>query len=245
MKIVAIGGGNFALDSLDKPYNLEEINEEIVKLSSKKAPRLLYIGFTIRADYYFSYIKKIFFNKGCQCEYLRFSEFENQKTLENKFKRADIIFLPGGNTLYYMKMVRKFNLNNYLIEAANRGVVIAGISAGAIMCFDYGCSDARNLDAIPVKYSKVKGIGLMKGLIAPHFSTSARVDDIVRMLKTCKKNTIAFGIDECASLIINGDKYKVVRTNDNAKVYKCYYKNREYFKFELANSGDIQELYQV
>lgn len=245
MKIVAIGGGNLALDSIDKPYNLEKINEEIVKLSSKKSPRLLYIGFTIRADYYFSYIKKIFFNKGCQCEYLRFSEFENQKTVENKFKRADIIFLPSGNTLSYMKMVRKFNLDKYLIDAANRGIIIAGISAGAIMCFEYGCSDAKMSDNIPTKYSKVRGLGLEKGLIAPHFSTSDRVYDIVRMLKNCKKNTIAFGIDECAALVINDEKYIVIKTEDNAKVYKCFYKNKEYVKLELSKSGHVKELYQI
>ena len=245
MKIVAIGGGNLALDSTDKPYNLEEINEEIVKLAGKKSPRLLYIGFSIRADYYFSYIKKIFLSKGCQCEYLRFSEFVNQKSVENKFKRADIIFLPGGNTLCYMKMLRKFNLNKYLIDAANRGVVMAGISAGAIMCFDYGCSDAKVSDETPKKYSKVKGLGMAIGLIAPHFSTSDRVIDIKRMLKTCKKNTIAFGIDECAALVIIDDKYKIIKSKDGSKVFKCYYKNSEYFSFEITSCGDLNELYKI
>ena len=54
--------------------------------------------------------------KGCQCEYLRFTDFDNIKTVENKFKRADIIFLPGGNTLEYMKQIRKFNLGEYIKE---------------------------------------------------------------------------------------------------------------------------------
>ena len=244
MKIVAIGGGNYALDDEQKPYNLDLINDEIVKLSNKKHPRLLSVGFNIRSDYYFSYLKKIFMSKGCQCEYLRFSEFSNQKTVECKFKRADIIFLPGGNTLNYMKQIKKFGLDKYIIDAANRNVVIAGISAGAIMCFDFGCSDSRDSNDSPKRYSKVKGLGLCNGLIAPHFSTSDRVYDLPRMLKGCKKNTMAFGIDECAALVVCDGDYKIVKSKDNAKVFKCYYKNKEYNCIEIIGDGDVESLYQ-
>ena len=245
MKIVAIGGGNYTLDNPQKPYNVEKINQEIVKLANKKHPHFLNIGFNLRSDYYFSFMKKIFMNLGCQCEYLRFSEFENQKTVENKFKRADIIFLPGGNTLTYIKKMKKFGLDKYLIEAASRGVVLAGISAGAIMCFDAGCSDSRKSDDVPKKYTKVKGFGLCKGLIAPHFSTSDRVYDLPRMLKTCKKNTMAFGVDECAALIIDDDNYKIVKSSDSAKVFKCYLKQKEYFACEITGSGQLKDLYQI
>ena len=244
MKIVAIGGGNYALDDADKPYNVEEINEEIVKLANKKHPRFLNIGFNIRSDYYFSHMKKIFMSLGCQCEYLRFSEFENQKTVENKFKREDIIFLPGGNTLEYMKKIRKFGLGSYIGAAAERGAILAGISAGAIMCFECGCSDSRKTECVPKKYTKVKGLGLFNGLIAPHFSSSDRVYDIKRMLKSSKVDAIAFGIDECAALYINNDEYKVISSSKDAKVFKCYNLKGEYNCVELNNFGNVKELYQ-
>lgn len=244
MKVFAIGGGNLALGDPEKPYNIDEINEEIVRAVNKKCPRFLYLGFNIRADYYFSHLKKIFMAKGCQCEYLRFSEFENQKTVENKFKRADIIFLPGGNTLEYMKKIRKFGLGGYICAAAERGAVLAGISAGAIMCFEYGCSDSRKTECVPKKYTKVKGLGLFNGLIAPHFSTSDRVHDIKRMLKSSKVDTIAFGIDECAALYINNDEYKVISSSKDAKVFKCYNLKGEYNCVELNNFGNVKELYQ-
>ena len=245
MKIVAIGGGNYDLSSHEKPYNVDKINDAIVNLSDKKFPRLLYIGFNIRADYYFSFIKKIFSEKGCQCEYLRFSDFSNSKTVESKFKRADIIFLPGGNTLNYMKQIRKYEIDKYLIDFLKRDKVLAGISAGAIMCFDFGCSDSRNSNKTPKVYTKVKGLSLCKGLFAPHFSTSDRVYDLPRMLKTCKKNTIAFGVDESAALIIDGDNFKVVKSVDSAKVVKCFYKDKEYKSIEIFENGALNELYQI
>lgn len=244
MKFVAIGGGNLALNDPEKPYNLDEINDEIVKLANKKSPRFLYLGFNIRADYYFSHLKKIFMAKGCQCEYLRFTDFDNIKTVENKFKRADIIFLPGGNTLEYMKQIRKFNFGEHIKTAAERGAVLAGISAGAIMCFESGCSDARKSSSVPQKYTNVKGLGIFKGLIAPHFSNSDRVLDIKRMLKNLSAKTIAFGIDECAALIIDGDEYRIIKSKTDAKVFKCYYLNREYKSVEIDDFGKIEDLYQ-
>ena len=243
MRIVAIGGGNYSLDDMEKPYNVDEINDAIVKLANKKCPRLLNIGFNLRSDYYFSFIKKIFTSKGCQCEYLRFSEFDNTKTVESKFKRADIIFLPGGNTLSYMKQIKKFGLDKQIKDAANRNVVLAGISAGAIMCFEFGCSDSRNSDDLPKRYTKVKGLGLTKGLIATHFSSSDRVHDLPRMLKTCKKGTIAFGIDECAAIVINNESYKIIKSDNNAKVFKCFYQNKDYVSLEIESDGTLCELY--
>ena len=243
MKLVLIGGGNTVRDDLEKPYNLDEIDNQIVKLANKKYPRFLYLGFNIRADYYFSHLKKTFMEKGCQCEYLRFSEFDNAKTVENKFKRADIIFLPGGNTLEYMKKIRKYNIGDYIKSSAERGVVIAGISAGAIMCCEYGCSDSIKSDAVPRRYMKVMGLGLVNGLVAPHFSNSDRIYDLPRMLKRCNR-TMAFGIDECASLIVVGDEYSVVKSSDNAKVFKCYYKNNDYISQEIKESGKLFNLYQ-
>ncbi len=244
MKLVAIGGGNYSLNDAEKPYNLEAIDNEIVKLANKKCPRLLYLGFNIRADYYFSNIKKIFMAKGCQCEYLRFSDFDNQKTVENKFKRADIIFLPGGNTLDYMKKIRKFGLGDYIKLASERGAVLAGISAGAIIYFETGCSDSRKSETFPKKYTKVNGLGIFNGLIAPHFSSSDRVYDLPRMLNGCKASTIAFGIDECASLVIDGEKYRVIKSQAEAKVFKCCNKNGKYNCIELLLEGEVKDLYQ-
>ena len=244
MKIVAIGGGNLALGDPEKPYNIDEINDEIVKLANKKCPRFLYLGFNIRADYYFSHLKKIFMAKGCQCEYLRFTDFDNLKTVENKFKRADIVFLPGGNTLEYMKKIRKHNLGVYIKAAAERGAVLAGISAGAIMCFECGCSDSRNSEKVPKQYTKVRGLGIFKGLIAPHFSNSDRVHDLPRMMKRCPLGTIAFGVDECAALVIEDENYRVLRSDDGAKAFKCYYENGVYISQEINAEGTILNLYQ-
>jgi len=82
-------------------------------------------------------------------------------------------------------------------------------------------------------------------LIAPHYLSSDRVYDLPRMLKTCKKDMVAFGIDECAALVIDGENYKIVRSGEEAKVFKCYFKGNEYFAEEITENGTLDKLYKI
>ena len=63
MKLVLIGGGNYGTYP-DQPYNLREIDEKIKNLSAKAHPRLLFIGFTIRSNHTFGYMKKHYMELG-------------------------------------------------------------------------------------------------------------------------------------------------------------------------------------
>jgi peptidase E len=142
-----------------------------------------------------------------------------------------------------MKQIRKFDLDKYIEDSAKRGIILAGISAGAIMCVDAGCSDSRKNESEQGKYLKVNGLGLQRGLIAPHYTNSGRPNDLPRMVKSCKKNTVAFGIDECAALVITDETYQLVKSSSEARVFKCYYLNGEYKSVELENEGEISKLY--
>ena len=65
-----------------------------------------------------------------------------------------------------------------------------------------------------------------------------------RMLKNLSAKTIAFGIDECAALVIDGDEYRIIKSKTDAKVFKCYHLNREYKSVEIDDFGKIEDLYQ-
>ena len=239
MKLVLIGGGSYGVDE-NCPYNLKEIDEKIFSLANKKCPRLLFIGFNKKSDYYYSFIKKNFMKFGTQCEYLRFDEFNNQKTVDCKFKRADILYLGGGNTLFFMSKIKKFGLDIKITKFAEQGKVVAGISAGAIICAYAGCSDSRNyVDS--EKCTCVKGLGLMDLIFAPHYSSSKRPKDMPRFMNK-NKNKVAVCVDECGALVIDNDKYEFVKSQEGSCVYNCYYSNGEFIHEKLKETGFIFEL---
>mmetsp|Transcript_63138 Transcript_63138/g.186586 ORF Transcript_63138/g.186586 Transcript_63138/m.186586 type:complete len:413 (-) Transcript_63138:7-1245(-) len=66
--------------------------------------------------------------------------------MERTVAKADVIVVAGGNTLYAVDRWRTLGLDELLREAADRGVVLTGGSAGAICWFDGGHSDSADPD---------------------------------------------------------------------------------------------------
>ncbi len=110
MKCVLIGGGNTTDSRL--PYETEEIDKEIVKLTNKENPTFLFIGLaSTHSDSKYDHIKVVFKNLGCTTEYLKKSNLMNNPNIvEDKIKRADIIYIAGGDTIKLMNSVKEFNL---------------------------------------------------------------------------------------------------------------------------------------
>ncbi len=240
MKLVLIGGGEIGTTN-DKPYNLQKIDEEIVKLTNKPHPTLLFLGFNERSNYYFGILKKNFMSLGAMCTYLKWTEFDNEKSLESKFKRADIVYLNGGNTIEFMKTIRKYNLQKFFELAKDKGSVLCGISAGAICLCKNGSSDCKKYKSNENKFTLVSGTGLINIGFAPHFSSSSRRLDMPRMTK--KQKEVMICMDNCSALVINDENFYVIKSDKNAKCYKAYTYKKEFIIRELESNGKVVELY--
>ncbi|MBR3885773.1 MAG: Type 1 glutamine amidotransferase-like domain-containing protein [Clostridia bacterium] len=239
MKLVLIGGGDYG-NAPEKPYNLKEIDEKIVELTNKAHPRLLFIGFNIRANHSFGFMKKHFMELGVQCEYLKYDEFSNQKTVDGKFKRADIVYIGGGNTMLFMMRMKQFGLDEKVREAANQGKVIAGRSAGAIIISAYGSSDSRHYKNKNI-FTSAKGLGLVNLFFAPHFTKTERPDDMPRIMKN-KKSLVAIGVDNQCSVVINDNEFEVVRSCKNSNAFKMFYKSNDFVMKKLEDFGKLEKL---
>ena len=66
-KIVLIGGGNIGRGNT--PYETKEIDEEIVKMTTKEHPNLLFVGLASSfSDSYYDNVKLIYRDLGCICK---------------------------------------------------------------------------------------------------------------------------------------------------------------------------------
>lgn len=238
MKLVLIGGGNFGV--VKNEYNLDVIDEKILELAGKSHPRLLFIGFNIRANRIFGALKKNMLAKGVQCEYLNYTEFGNQKTIDCKFKRADIVYIGGGNTIHYMHKIKKFGLDEKLKESFNQNKVLVGLSAGAIILSKFGSSDSRHYKN-ENKFTTANGLGFLDIFLAPHFTGSGREEDMPRIMKN-KSKYVAIGLDELSALVVDGDNFKLVQTNKDTCGFKMFYKNKEFIVQKLGSFGKVSDL---
>lgn len=243
MKIFAIsGGGNGALGH---PYELKDFDKHIVHLTGRDTPHLLFVSFSqndiANADSYYDIINKNFASLGCKCAHLCDRDLKNLDNVQQKIKKANIIYVGGGNTLRLMQKLRKYGIDKMIVQAGKRGAVLCGVSAGAICWCRCGNSDSRRFTSGSDKLIKVTGLGLIDVLFCPHFDVEPhRQKDIVRMMRTTKG--VALALDNLVALEVIDNNYKIHKLNDKAQAYKCYWQNGKFVKKGFLLKGTITQL---
>jgi dipeptidase E len=233
MKIVAIGGGEIGRPGY--PIETTEIDQEIINLTGKKNPNLLFLPTASGDSGGYVEVVNNYFGKrfGCKIDVLYLLNGRpEEKELEEKFSNTDIIYVGGGNTLKMMQVWRKHGIDELIKKAGDKGVVLSGVSAGAVCWFEYACSDSRIMNNPNADYIKVKGLGFIKGILCPHYGFEpARKMGLKKMIQ--KSSGMAIALDNCCALEIVDDKYRLVKSKKTAKAYKCFWKNGQYFEEEI------------
>lgn len=245
MKIIAIGGGGNGRPNM--PYDMQELDAEIVAYSGKQNPKLLVVtlaqGVLEKEEIYFAATKQNFSNLGCECEMFSTSDIVRlpHDKIRQKFLSSDIIYVAGGNTLGLMNYCRKYGLTEIFAEAAEKDIVLCGSSAGGICWFRYGNSDSRRYTSGSSQLVRVSGLGFIDALFCPHFDTEIhRKTSVKKMLKNTPFIALAF--ENCSAIKTDGKKYEILKTKPSVKAFKCYWQKGDYITKEINGSGDLDSL---
>ncbi len=169
-RIIAIGGGSL------KEKTTIEIDKYIANLAKERANGKraygLFIG-TASHDFMpaFNSFRKTYtsvFDIKVDVV-LTINTQMNEEKINEKFSKADFIYIGGGDTLFMLDKWQKDGLLNKIIDAYNRGVIIAGRSAGAVCWFETMYTDSEILNNTG-EYSICKGLGFLKGVCSPHYN---------------------------------------------------------------------------
>src|SRR5580704_11713227 len=221
--IVAIGGGEI------RTRGTASIDREIIKLSNKKNPKLLFIP-TASSDSE-RYWKRIqeHFGKFLKCKtdvLFLVKEQPSEEQIRRKILSADIIYAGGGNTLKMMRLWRRLGVDKLLKSAYDKGVVLCGISAGSICWFDSGHSDSMSFyNPRKWKYINVRGLGLIKGIHCPHYNSSTLGIPRRKHFRDMIRKIGGMGIaieNNCAIVFLDGRISKVIRSKSYARAYNVY-----------------------
>jgi dipeptidase E len=146
--------------------------------------------------------------------------------IERKIFSADIIYVGGGNTLYMMRVWRRLGVDKLLRTAYQEGIVLAGISAGAICWFDSGHSDSMSFyHARNWKYINVKGLGLIRGVHCPHYNSMTRGVPRRRAFREMIRKIGGTGIaleNNCAIEFVDDRFYRVISSKGYSHAYHVY-----------------------
>ena len=228
-KLVCIGGGDIPIikNGIQLPYETKKIDEEIVRLSGKQNPKLLFIGTASTSSYdYYLVIKKIYEELGCVVSNLDLlKEKLDMKEVKDSILNTDIIYVGGGNTKFMLEKWRELGVDKLLLEAYNKGIVCSGLSAGSYCWFK-------------LNYDLLKGLGIINAVNCVHYeqkNTEYR-NKFYNVIKETGLDGIA--LDNCVALELIDDNMKIIKSNKNRNAYKITYKNNKFVE-EILTGGKI------
>jgi peptidase E len=94
------------------------------------------------------------------------SSYNQKVSFEEVLLSMDGIVVGGGNTLNMMAIWKAQGIDTILRQAWDKGIVLAGGSAGSLCWFEHGTTDSR-----PKDISKVECLGFIKGSHCPHYDS--------------------------------------------------------------------------
>jgi len=198
-KIIAIGGGEL------RERTTLQIDEYIANLAKERAgenrANALFIP-TASHDFmpYYNTFHKVYtgvFNIKTDVALTVFKEPDMEK-MKGKFEKADMIYVGGGDTVFMIEHWKQSGLLPLIKDAYERGVIIAGLSAGAICWFTDMYTDSEAALGEGDKYAMFKGLGWLEGKISPHYG--ARMLDFDKMV--CYNLNRAYAIEDNAAIVI-------------------------------------------
>ena len=187
----------------------------ILKQSGASNPKVCFIPTATGDDPRYTVSFNSFFTRhGCRPSYLPL--FARTPELRPYLLDQDVIYVGGGNTKSMLAVWREWGLDRILREAWEAGVVLSGVSAGAICWFQQGITDsfAGNLRVMDC-------LGFLGGSCCPHYDGEKERRPTFHSLLSENRIQSGYAIEDGAAVhFIGGDIHKAVASRPNARAYR-------------------------
>lgn len=209
MIFVLIGG-----KSKDDPQTI--IEEDVIKLTNKNKPKLLFIPFAA-TDIDKSITKFHNLVKALPLE-ITYLNYDNFNDFEKLINENDIIYVGGGISNHLNQFFKDNKLDIILKKYLDSDKIYVGLSAGAMMVtkIAMGDKDLYVDNFHNYGYKMVECINILNISICPHYQN----EDLIIYNDEAKKIKLdSFGIEEDTALVIDNEKYYVLKDNKRASLY--------------------------
>ena len=233
--IVAIGGGE-----TEKGETIK-IDKNIMRMSGKKNPRLLYISTASDQEPKCSAPMIAHFKDlGCVVSHLNLilDDYTDEE-IHRMILDEDIIYVGGGDTIRLYHVFRSLHVDRYLREAYDKGVILSGASAGAMIWFSYGHTDSRAYYTKDWQYCRIPCLGFVKALLSPHFAPHRKV--LMDKMYEEGESFPGVALENRTCLVIRDGIATPYRDDPNAKVH-IYYPTASGYRIWNPEDGEKFDL---
>ena len=208
-QIIPIGGGGFYRDS----ENLE-LERYVIRQAGAETPRVAFIPTASgEPDHYVASFYSAFLNLGCRPSVLTF--FKRTPELRSFLLNQDVIYVGGGNTKSLLAIWRDWGVTEILREAWEAGIVLTGVSAGAICWFDQGLTDSFSDGLRPLEC-----LGFLPGSCCPHYDGEAQRRPSYHRLLASGEISAGVAIEDWTGVHFKGGEiHRVIASKRGAQAY--------------------------
>jgi peptidase E len=197
--IFAMGGGGFTME----PGN-PALDEFVLSLSPRPVPRLLFLPTASGdAEAQVAQFHAAFDHMACEPSHL--SLFRLGATgsipLRDFILSMDIVYAGGGSMRNLLAIWHAHDLDRILVEAWERGTVLAGLSAGAMCWFTGGISCSTGAPAA------APGLGLLPGSLSVHRDGEASRLPVFREAVRSGALPPGWAADDGVGLVFKADRF--------------------------------------
>ncbi len=223
-QIIAMGGGGFSMER-----NLA-LDVYILQQSGKAQPRVCFLPTASgdAADYVVKFYAA-FVTLECQPTHLYLLR-PDRADIASFLLSQDVIYVGGGNTANMLALWRLWGLHHYLRRAWQRGVVLAGLSAGAICWFQQGVTDS-----VPGQLRPLGCLGFLPGSCCPHYDGEPQRRPAYHRLLQQDAIADGYALDDGAAIHFVGTTlHRVVVSRPDARAYRVQLEEGEVREKALA-----------
>ena len=208
-QIIPIGGGGFYRDA----ENLE-LEKYVIRQSGAENPRVAFVPTASgEPDHYVASFYAAFLKLGCRPSVLTL--FKRTPDLRSFLLNQDVIYVGGGNTKSLLAVWHDWGLPEILREAWESGIVLTGVSAGAICWFEQGLTDSFSDQLWPLDC-----LGFLPGSCCPHYDGEAQRRPSYHRLLAAGEISAGVAIEDWTGVHFKDTEvYKVVSSKRGARAY--------------------------
>src|SRR3954452_8603815 len=197
--ILAMGGGGFTME----PGN-PALDDFVLSLAGRREPRLLFLA-TASGDpaTQIAAFGERFGGRACHAEHLSlFRLHGSRRRVADVVLGADIVYVGGGSMHNLLAIWRAHGLDRVFVEAWRRGIVLAGLSAGAMCWFQGGVTRSAGPP------EPIAGLGLLPGSLTVH--ADGEPDRLPVWLEAVRTGALpgGFAADDGVGLLFRGRSFE-------------------------------------
>jgi len=208
--------------------------KEIIKLTGKERPKICFLP-TASGDSergitrWLNLVNDLSVDPYVQLVWI--SSYKQKVSFEEVLLDMDAIVVGGGNTLNMMAIWKAQGIDKVLKKALEKGIVLAGGSAGSLCWFENGTTDSR-----PIELSVVEGLGFLPFSHSPHYDGEKFRRPLYQ--KNIKNGIFKAGyaMDNNAGIIFkNGKPFKILSLGKEHNNYYVSLKNGKVVEEKLES----------